>query len=174
MAIFRSPKIALFTLILINVLVVAFFYVKQASSFKKLQTIDYIGIEIDGISYSGNDDYRVAISLMNNWVKNILIMDFERRFYVQTDRGWNLLSDTPVNDSFGIIGSMNKKKIITTVKIPLNIPYLYRTYEGDISLLFRCKLQFIADRGKTVFSKSSEEYYWISPNTDRWLHREGM
>ncbi|MEK6672750.1 MAG: hypothetical protein AABY42_04640 [Nitrospirota bacterium] len=136
--------------------------------------IDYMGIEVSNISYSGNDEYRIEIIMMNNSKQNIMVTGFEKRFYVQTDTGRDLLSDRITDSLSGILYSTAQRKMIVIAKVPLDMPQLYRTYEGDVSLILTYRLRFTADSGKEVFTKSGDEYYWISPRTDRWIHREGM
>lgn len=133
-----------------------------------------MGIKVSNISYSGNDEYRIEIIMMNNSKQNVMITGFEIKLYVQTDSGFSLISDSGKDSLSGIFYSMEQRKTSSIAKLPLDMPQLFRTYEGDVSLIVTYKLLFTAGSLKEAFTKSGDEYYWISPRTDRWLHREGM
>ncbi len=163
---------------IINVLTLMI-YVNNTHTFEKRQLSDHITIWVESISHFGADEYKVEIGLMNSSTKLISVREFERKFYIQTDRGWNMLALDAVvlYDSLNADPSLNakgKKMIITVLKIPMHTADLFRTYEGDVNLMFKYRLKFSAKRKGDIFSKSDEEYYWISPGTDRWVHRECM
>lgn len=133
-----------------------------------------MSIKVSNISYSGNDEYRIEIMMMNNSKQNIMITGFETKLYVQTDSGISLISDSGKDSLSGIFYSMEQRKTSSIAKVPFDMPQLFRTYEGDISLILTYKLLFTAESLQEAFTKSGDEYFWISPRTDRWLHREGM
>lgn len=159
---------------IVVVLSVLFFPLNHAFSFEKLRLIDYMGIKVHNISYSGNDEYRIEIIMMNNSKQNVMITGFEIKLYVQTDSGLSLISDSGKDSLSGIFYSMEQRKTSSIAKVPFDMPQLFRTYEGDVSLILTYKLLFTTGSLKEAFIKSGDEYYWIRPRTDRWLHREGM
>jgi len=163
---------------IINVLALAL-YVNDAHTFEKRQLSDHITIWVESISHFGADEYKVEIGIVNSSTKSISVREFERKFYIQTDRGWNMLELDAVvlYDSLNAdlsLSAEGKKMIITALKIPMQTADLFRTYEGDVSLMFKYRLQISAERKGDIISKSNEEYYWISPGTDKWVHRECM
>jgi hypothetical protein len=133
-----------------------------------------VGVVIENISHSGKDNYRIQIALTNNHSEVLSLREFDRQFHVQTETGWIRLNEAPTQGSLSekdlYFPALGKKTIVTAVEIPLNMPGLFRTYEGDISLSFRYRLVLTGD-GET---REHESLFWITPMTDTWLEREGM
>lgn len=169
----RRLEYSLFICILVTGLVTTSFCIREALSFEQ-SIIDSTEVEIEKISYLGNDDYRIEITLKNRSLKTVSIKGFERQFYAQTETGWKRLSNTSTGSPFDVrddsLPAMGKRKFIAILKIPLNIRGLFRTSEGDVSFMFEYRLQ-LADNPESGYS---ETYYWITPMTDKWIHREGM
>ena len=164
--------------LILNVIAIGY-YAKNAYPFQKRLPSDHISIGVEEISRSDTDEYKIEIGITNSSPKTFSIKEFEYYFYLQSNTGWNMMKlDTVVlNDSLNAdpsIRPMSKKMIINIVKIPVRASDIYRTYEGDISLIFKYRLQFTAEGKENVFLKFNEEYYWISPGTNKWVHRECM
>ena len=145
-----------------------------AASPAKTRPIDLVKAGIENIFYSGEDDYRIEIALLNRSPQAISVRECDLQFHVQTGYGWTRLheaaTDASRNGGDIYLPALGKKRIVTVVKIPLTIPGLFRTYEGDISFQFRYRLRF-AD---TAGAKQDEPLYWITPRTGKWVEREGM
>lgn len=136
-----------------------------------------VRVEVEEIRYIGEDDYRIEMSLTNNSEARIILEAADRAFSVQTETGWLPLREKDIEGSFtgkGPIPAGGMKKTASTVHIPPQAPHLFRTYEGDLSLLLRYELRYGVHGRPSNIKKQSEEYYWISPRTGKWLHREGM
>jgi hypothetical protein len=148
--------------------------VMAATSLAKTKLIDSVSGEIENISYSGKDDYRIEIALLNKSPQAISLKEYDIQFHVQTGSGWTRLNETATDTSKNgndiYLPALGKKRIVTVVSIPLTIPGLFRTYEGDISFQFRYRLTF----ANMVGAKQDEPLYWITPMTDKWIEREGM
>jgi len=154
-------------------------YANNAHTFEKRRLSDPITIRVESISHFGADEYKVEIVIMNSSTKIISVREFESKFYIQPARSWNMLELDAVvlYDSLNADPSLsaNGKKMISTVlKIPMHTADIFRTYEGDVNIMFKYRLQYSTDRKGDILSKSNEEYYWISPGTDKWVHRECM
>ncbi len=148
--------------------------VMAATSLAKTKLIDSVTIEIENISYSGKDDYRIEMALLNKSSQAISLKEYDIQFHAQTGSGWTRLNETATDTSRNgndiCLPALGKKRIVAVVRIPLTMPGLFRTYEGDISFQFRYRLKF-ADM---VGTKQDEPLYWITPMTDKWIEREGM
>lgn len=139
---------------------------------------DDIKVTLEEIHYEGSNKYKAVISVVNDSSREIMAQEMEKHFFVQTDKGWKQLRAWEAehsSDAGGFrLASGSKRSIIMSLKIPLNIPDIFRTYEGDVSLLFRYRLRCIVHPAGTVFLKEDESYFWITPKTRKWIHREGM
>ncbi len=141
---------------------------------------DYIKVEVTSISYIGNNNYRVKIALLNESAKDYLIIKFEKYYYAQTEilGQWQLLKSTSVNDftkdDNPYVSAKEKKIIATTVNIPLTIPNLYLNAYGDINIKFIYSLEFSENNRTDTYNNSVESSYWITPETNKWVLREGM
>ena len=149
-------------------------YAKNTSSLEKRQAADSVEVEIDKISYRGGDTYTIEMALVNKSPKPVLVKEFKKQFSVQTETGFSLLSETSevsvAQGRHSDLSVTGKKRIVTSVRIPLDTPGIFTTFEGDISLLLRYQFLF-ADNPEP---KHGEHYYWITPRTERWILREGM
>ncbi len=133
-----------------------------------------VNTEIDSIRYQGDDNYLVTVSLSFAASENAFIKGFGESFFIQTDRGWAPLK-VLYRDTVSAAGNMNgtlKKESLKLV-IPLHTPDLFRTYEGDVSLMQKVELR-CGDRRGGESGKEEERLYWITPRTSKWVLREGM
>ena len=139
----------------------------------------HVKVEVEDISYEGADSYRIEISLHNASDRTYVIKKVESSFYTQLEvlGQWKLLEQTTELDftgKGGFLPAKGKKQIVSVVRMPLNIPRLYRNFEGDINVMMKYDLDFTVDSGGPVISNAGESSYWIKPLTDKWLLREGM
>ncbi len=121
---------------------------------------------IETVEYRGHDTYRITVTSS----KSGPVQDFEDSFLVQTDKGWTSPS-TAADGGADQTGSSTRRTVFIT--IPLNIPYLFRTNEGDISLMHRYTVQ-CRNRSGGEIRDQEEVLYWITPHTSKWILREGM
>ncbi len=133
-----------------------------------------INAAIDSISYKGDDSYLITVTLSVADSENSRSNDFEEHFFVQTDKGWSPLKVSKSDTAFtaGDVSGTSKKESLKLL-IPLNAPDLFRTYEGDISLMQKIRYECADNRGGES-RKEEERLYWITPRTSRWILREGM
>ncbi len=73
-----------------------------------------------------------------------------------------------------LLQSNESKKKTILIKIPsVEGSNLYKTYEGDISL--KVESEVLVRRENSNGDKKMEEIYlWLRPETNKWIHREGM
>ena len=136
-----------------------------------------IRVQIENIQHKGNDAYRIAVSTSNSSSANILISIIEEGFFIQTDRGWSRLTlKEHVRDSGEFrLPSAGISDRSATLSIPLSLPGLFRTYEGDLSLMYKYAYSVReADGAGAAFRKADEVYCWVKPGTSQWILREGM
>ncbi len=122
----------------------------------------------------GDDTYLVdgSVSFPDSAVS--LVNRFEERFFAQTETGWALLKEVdpgafvrPAETAPGV------SRIDLRLGIPLSIPGLFRTYEGDVSLMQKIRYE-CTNRSGGKSMKEEELLYWITPRTSKWILREGM
>lgn len=139
---------------------------------------DDIKVNIEEIHFEGSDKYKAVISLVNDSSRDILAQEMVNKFFAQTDKDWKQLQAWEAehsSDAGGFrLAAGAKRKIIVEIRIPLTIPDIFRTYEGDVSLMFRYRLRCIVYPASTAVLKEDESYFWVTPMTQQWIHREGM
>lgn len=137
-----------------------------------------ISVSVTDIHYSGFDKYLVTVSAVNDSSKALLINGIDCRFTLQKENGWEtLLTGTP--DSMRpllplTLAAGGRSDFAMSLKIPLTLPGLFRTYEGDVSLMLTYRILCIERLAGQESQKTEESLYWISPRTSTWVHREGM
>ncbi len=132
-------------------------------------------VVIERIRYEGNDRYAFIISVTNNSSNDVLVRGLEEQFSVQTGKGWAPLRavDHDENASGFLLPAGRKMERVLVLGIPLSMPDLFRTFEGDISLSHKFALK-CANRSGKQSEEADEVYYWITPRTSKWIMREGM
>ncbi len=131
------------------------------------------------IHYEGTDAYSIVVSITNASSKDVLIRALEEGFFLQTNRGWThleMMDDEKGRRREGILIPHNQKKeMVALISIAGTIPDLFRTYEGDLSLMYKYTyaIQTLEDSG-TAFQREDEIYCWVKPGTSQWILREGM
>ncbi|MDA8239437.1 MAG: hypothetical protein M0Z67_03590 [Nitrospiraceae bacterium] len=137
----------------------------------------YLNVTVGNISYQGNNNYRVDITVYNRSDGTIVLKEDKETFYVQTEilGRWQELSTSHRGD-YGNTVLLPKKgrQVIYILNIPLNIPSLYTNSEGDINMMFKYLIRFVFGSEPVLRSNSGESSYWITPKTDTWVLREGM
>ncbi len=134
-----------------------------------------VNATIDSIRYKGNDDYLITVTLSFAASENAFIKGFEQYFSIQTERGWSSLKASERSTTAPAAGNASGApgKVHLMLSIPLNTPDLFRTYEGDISLMQKIGYE-CTDRRSGGSGKEEERLYWITPRTSKWILREGM
>lgn len=169
----RSGLFARCVCLMMNGLLASVFFAQGAYPFTKKGPVGHLDAGIENISYSGSDEYRLQVSLTNASSRGIPVKVFEREFFVQTDSGWRRVTETGAGREGNLhpfLPAGGKRTSVVVVKIALDEEGLFRTYEGDISFMFRYRVG-LADSGG---ARQGERLYWITPKTGRWLEREGM
>jgi hypothetical protein len=137
----------------------------------------HIKVLIENIHYEGKDAYSLVVSTSNASSKDILIRIIEENFFIQTDRGWAQLKVHGRNRESGefLLPHDGKNQLAVSISIPLIVPNLFRTYEGDLSLMYKYTYSvWTVDGTSASFQRADELYYWITPGTSQWILREGM
>ncbi|MFO0754491.1 MAG: hypothetical protein U0411_14350 [Thermodesulfovibrionales bacterium] len=139
---------------------------------------DAVAVEITAISPLGGTVYRIGISLTNRSTEGVYLKHVEKKFFIQTDTGWRPLQSVDTGDATGTakryLPAGAGEMFAVLIDIPLHMPDTFRTYEGDISLLFTCRVQSASRPDAEGRRTDFESYYWVTPMTDKWIHREGM
>ncbi len=135
-------------------------------------------VSIKKMQYKGNDTYGLHIIVANISSRAIKLNELEQHLFIQTDMGWE-----PLNIESGNISSHGNGFLMTagaiheslfTIRIPLTMPDIFRTYEGDISLKHTYSMRYVDHHSGKEYLKADEDYYWITPRTLKWIQREGM
>lgn len=140
----------------------------------------FIRVKVDEISYVGDSNYQIEVILINESADNYHIKQFEERYYAQTEilGRWEPIESASIKDMTDyknqFLGAKKKRNIIFQVKIPLDIPHLYLNAYGDVNVKFTYMLKFTDVKGANIFNNSGESFYWITPETNKWVLREGM
>jgi hypothetical protein len=138
----------------------------------------HIRVEITKITYNGNDNYEIEISLKNNSDTNTVIKKVRKQFNVQSEvlGQWIELGierDTELSGNISI-EAYKERSLISVVNIPLSIPKMYLNGFGDLNLKLVSELTLKVSDRPTDFIQADESSYWITPGTDKWILREGM
>jgi hypothetical protein len=140
-------------------------------------SFEYLIVEVESISYQGNNNYNVDITVYNRSDKTILLKDHSAAFYVQTEilGQWKELSASHYGGHENTVLLPQKGwNVVYILNIPLNIPALYINNEGDINMMFKYLIRFVFGSETGLRSNSGESTYWITPKTNTWILREGM
>jgi hypothetical protein len=135
-------------------------------------------VSIKDIRYSGNDEYLVTLSVINGSSKEFLIRRIDCRFELQKENGWHALRTSQPGSMRLILplalAADARSEFAVRLDVPLAFPKLFKTYEGDISLMLTYRLQYYAHPEDREVTVQGESLYWMSPGTSKWIHREGM
>jgi hypothetical protein len=134
-------------------------------------------VEVERIGYVGKHRYRIEMIVQNPTPTPRSLQDVDLQFYAQSQGGWVRLDAHPKTASKGADGAfpaMTTTHVYSVVRIPLSLPDLFRTFEGDLSLMIQYRPRAPGHPETTVYNAYRDHYYWIKPTTDRWLLREGM
>ncbi len=138
----------------------------------------HIKVLIENMHYEGKDAYSLIVSTSNVSSKDVLIRIIEENFFIQTDRGWAQLKVLKgINHESGefLLPSAGNIDRPASITIPLTMPNLFRTYEGDLSLMYKYSYSVrTADGTGAAFQRTDEVYCWVKPGTSQWILREGM
>lgn len=138
----------------------------------------HIKVLVDQLRYEGGNAYSIVVSAANPTSKNVQVNVIREGFFIQTDRGWAELTaqkGTISGSEEFLLFPAGKKERSASIIIPLSVPDLFRTYEGDLSLMYQFTYSVrIEDGTDAVFRISDEVYCWVKPGTSQWILREGM
>ena len=138
----------------------------------------HIQVLVENLQYDGRNAYSIVISASNPSSKNVLVNVIKEGFSIQTDRGWaqlSVLNGTNRESTEFLLPPAGKNAWTASVSIPLTMPDLFRTYEGDLSLRYKYTYTARTAEGTgAVFQKADEVYCWVKPGTSQWILREGM
>jgi hypothetical protein len=138
----------------------------------------YLKVSIKKIQYNGNDTYSLLTMVANVSSREIQIKKMEQHLFIQTDKGWEQLKtengNIPSHGNGFLLTADATHESTVTIRIPLTMPDIFRTYEGDISLKYTYRVRYVDHRSDKEYLKADEDYYWITPRTLKWIHREGM
>lgn len=137
----------------------------------------YIRVLIENLRYEGNDGYSLVVMTSNASSRDLRVTIVDEGFFIQTDRGWTQLAVRHNAGEAGefLLPSLKEHERAAVISIPLAVPHLFRTYEGDLSLAYRYTYAVRTDGGAEVrFQRTDEVYCWVKPGTSQWILREGM
>jgi hypothetical protein len=138
----------------------------------------HIKVLIENMHYEGKDAYSLLVSTSNSSSKDVLIRIVEENFFIQTDRSWTQLKVLKgINHESGefLLPSAGNHDRSASITIHLTVPNLFRTYEGDLSLMYKYTYSVRAVDGTgAAFQRTDEVYCWVKPRTSQWILREGM
>jgi hypothetical protein len=138
----------------------------------------HIKVLIDNLHYEGKNAYSIVISAENPSSRNVLVNIIKEGFFIQTDHGWlelTALKGTISGSEEFLLLPNGKIERVASISIPLTVPDLFRTYEGDLSLMYRYTYSVRTGDGTgAVFRMTDEVYCWVKPGTSQWILREGM
>ncbi|MHB8881284.1 MAG: hypothetical protein ACYC69_07200 [Thermodesulfovibrionales bacterium] len=140
------------------------------------QTFEYLHVEIESISYQGRNKYKVDITVNNRTADTITIKEHSASFSVQTEilGQWKEVTTSASGAAVAVLPPHKVLQMSYVLTIPLTIPSLYRNSEGDINMMFKYLLRFVAGSNAGLRRYSGESSYWITPKTAAWVLREGM
>jgi hypothetical protein len=137
-----------------------------------------IRVLIENIRYEGKDAYSLVVSTSNASSRDVLVRIIEEGFFIQTDRGWaqlNVLNGINREREEFLLPHVGKNVRAASISIPLTMPDLFRTYEGDLSLMYKYTYTVrTADGTGAALQRADEVYCWVKPGTSQWILREGM
>jgi hypothetical protein len=136
-----------------------------------------IRVLIENFRYEGKDAYSLLVATSNASSRDIRVTIVEEGFFIQTDRGWAQLKVRQQDREGGefFVPALKKSKRTALLSIPLTIPQLFRTYEGDLSLMYKYIYTVRTAEGTgAALQRADEVYCWVRPGTSDWILREGM
>ena len=138
----------------------------------------HIRVLIKTMHYEGEDTYTLVVATSNASSKDVLIRIVEENFFIQTDPGWAQLKVLKgINHESGefLLPGAGDHDRSASITIHLTMPNLFRTYEGDLSLMYKYTYSMrTADGIGAAFQRTDEVYCWVKPGTSQWILREGM
>jgi hypothetical protein len=140
-------------------------------------SFEHISVTVENISYQGDNNYRLDMTVFNRSNKTIVLKENNQMFYVQTRilGQWKELSVSRHGSNESTVLLPQKgRQVVHILNIPLTIPALYTNSEGDINMMFKYLIRFVPVSEAGLRSNSGESSYWITPKTDTWILREGM
>lgn len=138
---------------------------------------EIVVIMVEDITYRGNDEYGVNITLSNRSDKEIEISEYHATFAVQTEilgRWKEVGFPEEAGGSRVILSPRSERQSLHRLNIPPDLPSLYKNGEGDINMLFTYLLVYRVHPEDTLRRKEGESSFWITPGTGSWILREGM
>lgn len=137
----------------------------------------HLSATVENISYQGNSNYKAEITVYNRSDEAVTLKKHRCAFFAQTEvlGRWEELSASDVSPAGN--ASLPPRKglrLVYILKIPLTIRELYRNGEGDINLMFRYQMRFVPGSENGPRSNAGESSYWVTPETNTWVLREGM
>ncbi len=127
-----------------------------------------IRFNLERVQYMGKDTYRVELMFENETEMNLAPESFKNEFSVQSEKigQWIPLAVTPEAGA----GQDPPNSIRTfTVRIPENLPRMYRNMDGEVNLKI-----FSHPVDGASLPMDPERFYWVSPGSAQWILREGM
>ncbi|HEX8948528.1 MAG TPA: hypothetical protein VF790_06175 [Dissulfurispiraceae bacterium] len=136
-----------------------------------------VNVTIENISYQGDSKYKVEVVVDNRSDEAIDLKEWSKAFYVQTEilGRWERLRSSCMRAAASTLLPPRKSvRELCTLNIPLTIPSLYRNNDGEINVRFKYMMRSIPGLEAGIRSEEGESSYWIKPETDTWVLREGM
>ncbi len=127
-------------------------------------------VEVEGIAYHGEDSYMVQTSVSNRSARDLSMKEFEMDYSFQTEKGWQTVASQSDFHGQSDLPPGASRGIRDVIRIPLHDQDLFRTFEGDVSLRIEYHVHCPDDAGL----QTKEHLYWVTPETDKWILREGM
>jgi hypothetical protein len=143
-------------------------------------SIDPIWVMVEDITYQGDDHYKIDMHIWNRSQLPVIVNDYSGIFHVQQEAAgdWVELGvrhfggDGVEGDT--VIPPREGYKIVYIFEIPLDIPTLFKNNDGDINMEFKYQVRLVPGGQGVLRVIDDKRYYWINPQTDKWILREGM
>jgi hypothetical protein len=162
----------------VTALTFMFYMIFQHASYAEEGPKADLKVSIEKMQYKGNDTYSLLITVANESSREIQIKEMEQHLLIQTDKSWEPLKtengNSPSHRNGLLLAADAKNESIVIIRIPLTMPDIFRTYEGDVSLKYTYRMRYVDHRSSKEYIKTNEDYYWITPRTLKWIQREGM
>jgi len=132
-----------------------------------------IRFNVERVRYTGDDTYEVELAFENETRWPIGMNSFVNDFSVQSEviGQWIPLSVKKANGP----GSNEQAHVrVLLVRIPENLPGLYRNMDGEMNLRIVSRLHETTENPGRELLMDAVRHYWVPPGSGEWILREGM
>lgn len=143
------------------------------------ETSQAVTAELSNIAYLSGSEYLVEVSIANATSGPIDLSRSDFHFSAQSDvlgqwidLGWRRDAGLQRDSRALLPGEERGTGVIVT--LPVSLRHLYRNHEGDVNMRFQYTFMCPNGASPTGQKCTGESAYWVTPETSRWVLREGM